>query len=225
LTNLLLLGRNNDNECGVILVNWWLIIIGNLLVQQTVSLDILVDSLETLSLAALEEADDSKDGLVSEDAEKRGKDTSGDTKEDWVKDDSDGSENTMRTNKTVTLTDWSSPTVMSVWATMTHHLWVRTAMLTRSSTTAASLEGLCAVDNLALDESDSESDSLDTVGSGLLGLAGNGVASDTTSWGGAKDADGLFTEPHRDVRVGDHDASSLGEDGHVDEIQHHCSQP
>lgn len=105
--DLLLLGRNDDNELRIILVHWWLIIIGDLLIdQQAMCLNIL-GILSFLSFASLEESSDSEDTLVGENDKERSEDTSGNTKEDWVQDDGDSLQNAVFTAVTEV-----------VWATM-----------------------------------------------------------------------------------------------------------
>lgn len=61
-------------------------------------------------------------------------------------------------------------------------------------TMASSLESLCVLDELALDESDSEADSFDAVVGKLFSLAGSTVAGDLTAWVSAEDADSVLME-------------------------------
>lgn len=200
------------------MVHWWLILISNLLVnQQSHSLNVLlIDWLWSIRVAWNDGVKDSEEGLVEKDKDEGGEDTGGDAEEDWVQDDGDAGQDAMvmatevvGAELAILVSVWSSvvwATVVhhhiwvwaTVWSSVMHHLSMRTTMavnaMGRNSrgvlvTVTSSLQGLCAVHNLALDDGDSEAESLDAVVCSLLDLASSGVASNTTAWMGTKDAD------------------------------------
>jgi len=103
------------------------------------SLNIL-DFLDSLSSASLEKRNDGKDGLVGENDEEGSEDTSGDTKEDWIKNDGNALKNAVALAVVMyaaSVLSGAVPGVFSVvsWASVVHHVWVWTAVwMTMSDT-------------------------------------------------------------------------------------------
>jgi len=102
----------------------------------------------------------------------------------------------------VSLTEvWaSSMAVLSVmtWATMMHHVWVRTTVWTgdasslRVTAMTSSLQLSEMIHHLGLDEGDSEPERLGTVVCELFSFASSGVASDTMTCESTENADGVL---------------------------------